>query len=238
MSRFDYSTITEEWLQLVKRNLEEYNRFFPPDTFAQALGCLLKDNESFTTEITSDMSLYRAKIYREKEDNEEKTVEYQGYGPKGSGVPQEKWVGEGRMNPSGIKILYLATGKTTCVKEIGAATGEKVSIGVFHSLKKLKVADFQNIRVSASGKRILINWIRELLSRGYGGKDYVITQYLAMLFKHLNIDGIKYRSKYATTNDVRKGNNIAVFDAGKCTCVSSSIYKVKSISLGLDPKDS
>ncbi len=221
-----------KYLNNVKTELECYNRFFPDSRFVKAIEDLYRAR-SFNTVIREGELFFRARIYRPHNDTEVKTDAFEGYGPKQSGVNPDSWCNEGRMNPAGITLMYVATGATTCTKEIGAATGEIVSIAHFKCKEDLHIADFQSIRVYDPEKKILVDWIRELLSRGYGGRDYVVTQFIAMLCQKNGYDGIKYRSKFATKDAVRKGNNIALFNFEKCECISSKLYKVNSISLGL-----
>ncbi len=228
----DSKDINIDYLNKVKKEIESTNRFFPDTRFVEVIE-RLKKNKSFTYTVQKGEIFYRGRIFRENSDNGEKDSKFKGYSKEESGVNPSTWPAEGRMNPAGIKLLYLATGKTTCIKEIRAASGEIVSIAQFECKEELKIADFQHIRVNNPDRKIIVDWLKELLSKGYGGRDYVITQYVSMLCQKMGFDGIMYRSKFATKKDVRKGNNIALFNYDKCECVSSDLYYVNSISLSL-----
>ena len=224
--------INISYLDKVKSDLESKNRFFPESNFVEVIE-KLKSIKTFTYTAHKGEIFYRGRIYRKNDDNDEKGEQFKGYSKAKSGVNPSSWPAEGRMNPAGIKLLYLATGETTCIKEIGAATGEIVSIAQFMCKEELKIADFQHLRVNNPEKKIVVDWLKELLSRGYGGRDYVITQYVSMLCQKMGFDGIMYRSKYATKKDVRKGNNIALFNYNDCECISSDLFYVDSIALSL-----
>ena len=226
-----------EFFEKIQDSLETKNRFFPCSELYENLKEILSLPLA-KRKIKVGTTYYRARIYHEEEDtNKNKPTVFKGYDEKGSFVnTDDKWPVQGRMNPEGIRVLYVSTDEKTCVKEVGAASGEKVSIATIQVIKELSIVDFEDLLIQTNDliQKSFIEYIRNKLSSGYGGRDYVLTQYVASLCEHENYDGIKYRSKYATKNEKEGGMNVAIFHYEKCKAISSVIKKVKSIALTLE----
>lgn len=73
----------------------------------------------------------------------------------------------------------------------------------------------------------------EFISQGFDEKDYIFPQFIASYCQHLGYDGIAYRSKYATKENVQKnqGINFTVFNYQKCEAIGSKLYTVNKISI-------
>ena len=78
---------------------------------------------------------YRARICPDKS----------GYKPEDMGAPPLAKAKGGRVNPEGIRILYLSNDKNTTLYEVRAGIYDYVTIGEFKLLKGITVIDLANI---------------------------------------------------------------------------------------------
>lgn len=154
---------------------------------------------------------------------------------------------EGRANPAGIPVLYLATSVETAVAETRPWVGADISVGTFKTVRDLKLVKFTR-KEPASAFRIVglsaifgseeispekvieAVWadIDEAFSRPVSRDDsstaeYAPTQILAELFKDAGYDGIAYNSHF------NGGFNLALFDVLSADIVSCAPYEVTSI---------
>ena len=238
-SVFESINNTQAFFSQVKECLEKENRFFVSEIFIAAFKEILKLKTAKII-VEPHTIYYRGRIYREEDDiNHYDRSVFQGYDEKGSGInPNDRWPKAGRLNPEGIQVLYVATGETTCAKEIGAAAGETVNVARMEVKQQLTLIDFPRLEKNIKGikKKQFVSEINNVLSNGYGGRDYVLTQYIASVCRVLGYDGIIYRSKYAAKTETKKGLNIGIFDPNKCRPISSVIREVNRISLGFKQK--
>lgn len=234
MNVFEEIDNVEDFFNECKRHLELDNRFFVEEKFIKCLDEIAKCS-SFVCCLNKESFLYRGRIYNKENDKPigTKAPQFEGFDAEDSGVNRKKSPAPGRMNPEGIMLLYTATSELTCAKELGAAAGEIVSIAKAAPIKNLSIADFPGCesRIRNKKKKSFIKLINNYLSSGYGSKDYIFTQFIAMYCKYKGFDGIKYRSKYANKTSKKNGMNIAVFDPDNCVFSSSKLKTVKQVSL-------
>lgn len=223
-----------EYCKSLQKDLEENNRFFPDNKLRIMLENILSLKNAIKFYEVGH-KFYRGRIYvKEKDTNINKPAEFKGYDFDGSTVNLNNgWVSEGRMNPDGIRVLYVATGEKTCAKELGAAAGETISIAVMTVKERIKIADFVGAtkRLKNKKKKEFVQYINHILSSGYGDRTYIFPQYISMLCKSLGFDGIMYRSKYANKNDIQTGLNVALFYHKKCEPTESYLKVIKKSSL-------
>jgi hypothetical protein len=152
---------------------------------------------------------------------------------------------EGRANPKGIPVLYLATERDTALQEVRPWIGSLVSVASFEVRRDLRVIDCSK---GSAGKHLckemfarmdhlspddleLSNWtdideaFAEPVNRSDDVADYAPTQIIAELFKREEYDGIKYRSALSTT-----GHNVALFDMAAAEVVSCEVLSVSKIN--------
>ena len=153
---------------------------------------------------------------------------------------------EGRVNPKGIPVLYLATDCGTAIAEVRPWIRSYVSIGVFKSHRELKLVNC----ITTKSDRIVYGmmpeedmpkelppesrekcvwahidyFFAEPVARNNNVADYASTQIIAELFKANGYDGIAYRSSLDTN-----GNNLTLFDLNIVKLVERKLCRVTSI---------
>ena len=172
-----------------------------------------------------------------------------GYKPKDMGAPPLEKAKGGRVNPEGIRILYLSNDENTTLYEVRAGIYDYVSIGRFELLKDIKIIDLAGIdRISPflsnssygdfdflqyalniEDLKMLAAEIAKPL-RNDNALDYIPTQYISDFIRSNGYDGIQYKS---TMNF--HGINVAIFDPDLLECKEAKVYNVKSISYDYEP---
>lgn len=138
------------------------------------------------------------------------------------GAPPPSKAKAQRANPPGIPMLYLASDRTTALKEIRASQGKVVSVATMVLTKDLRLLDLTNIPYLKSAFeygqnlqeeiryrsifRCLSKALSEPIDRRVAEIEYVPTQYLAEVIKAAGFDGIKYHSS------IGPGWNLVLFD--------------------------
>lgn len=159
------------------------------------------------------------------------------------GAPPAKDAKSGRVNPNGIRVLYLSDSIKTTLYEIRAGLLDFVTVGSFKLRNDIKIFNFislsqaspfiTNINQKISYTQQAINFehlklisreIARPLRRQDSVLDYLPTQYICDYIKGLGYDGVEYFSSV-----YEKGVNVALFDADKYKCSASTLYQIKSI---------
>jgi hypothetical protein len=124
------------------------------------------------------------------------------------GKPPQKKVGNGRANPIGISYLYTASDSETSLAEIRPHVGDAVCVCEFETTKNLVFVDLRNPRETLSpfdviereakletvyGNIEYLNKLGDDLSKPVipreANLEYLSSQYICELIKHLNYDG-------------------------------------------------
>jgi RES domain-containing protein len=152
---------------------------------------------------------------------------------------------EGRVNPTGIPCLYLATHEETAVAEVRPWIRAYVSLGRFVTNRELRLI---NCTTDEGSSRIYFeepgpeerereNW-RHIdrafalpVSRTDESAEYVPTQILAELFRQEGFDGVGYRSA------VGPGHNIALFDLTAADLEICRLVQVEALKVTYDDCD-
>ncbi len=147
---------------------------------------------------------------------------------------------EGRANPAGIPVLYLATDEHTAIAEVRAWVGKNVSVAQFKVERDLRVLDCSGDltgeihlyeRPATPEEREAAVWqdINKAFSEPTSVEDdrtaYVPTQILAEHFKSLGADGIVYKSSLGD------GKNMALFDVDAADIMNCALHLVRGIRL-------
>jgi hypothetical protein len=158
---------------------------------------------------------------------------------------------EGRANPSGIPVLYLASSELTCISEVRPWIGAEISVAQLNILRDLRGVDLSlehgQTSWGAGGltlkelagevlpdadKKERIVWTD--IGRAFSQPvtlsdhmaDYVPTQVLAELFKSEGYDAIIYRSQFGES-----GYNIALFDLADADVINCAPYMVTGLEV-------
>ena len=200
-------------------------------------------------------------FFRAQQGVEDDTdVDEDGYelpsGPFAFGEDRMKPLGdrarEGRANPAGIPVLYLASCQQTAISEVRPWIGTELSVAQFKIVRDLKALDLsqghgefwighltlkqiddsEKIDAKATEKAVWIE-IDNAFSRPVRHSDdvanYAPTQILAELFQDAGYDAIVYRSQFG-----EMGFNIALFNVEDAEPITGVPCRVTSINIEFD----
>ena len=163
--------------------------------------------------------------------------------------PQGDRVREGRVNPVGIPVLYLATSAQTAISEVRPWIGSELSVAQFELSRDLKAIDLSvghgksmhtyltlaqlvNDESPSPEKKEKAVWIAvdnafsNPIDLSDNITDYVPTQILAELFYANDYDALIYRSHFG-----KEGFNIALFDIKDAELINATPYEVTAIEV-------
>lgn len=167
--------------------------------------------------------------------NKWKRKKFKGYNASDSGAPPADIVSAGRINPERIRYLYLSEDPETAVYEVRPTIGQYVSVASFKTKDALKLYDLASAietqEENLGDDYTLFSVIQKRFSEPNTGDpfDYLPTQYLGEIIKHMGFDGIRFNSSIKNG-----GINILLFDDNKCRAYRSDMIKVGSIELKFD----
>jgi RES domain-containing protein len=153
--------------------------------------------------------------------------------------PISNWQGEGRANPRGIPVLYLATDRDTALAEVRPWIGAVISVALLVTERELNVIDCSKYHARDSILDVFDDhtksradgiWVA--IDRAFAtpvnkedeAKDYIPTQVLADLFKAEGYDGLVYKSLLSDD-----GFNIALFNLNDAMVINCGLSKLDSI---------
>lgn len=213
----------EQW-EKFREELKHRNRFLPNNAlnieqlepFAKYIGVILKKGEQ---------KFYRARI--NSSDRSLKITEM--------GKPPKIIALNGRANPVGIPYLYIASSIETAIAEVRAHKGETLTVAEFEIEKNLELADLRNPQSTISPFEeneleiiyknmpfltLLGNELSKPIIPRETNLEYLPSQYLSELLKHIGFHGIIYKSSIAD------GNNYVIFDDIRLKAVKTYQYKI------------
>ena len=222
MGNYEWSTF--------RNYLRNENRFHSRYINLDVLIPLLRDAEII---LSKDLKFYRARVSSSN-----------GFTRSEMGAPPPEKATAGRVNSKGISCLYLASKKSTAVKEIRASVYDYVTIATLKLIRPAKVLDLSAIANKspfyASDKiKFLINKrhleqiaadVSKPLARSDSDLDYLPTQYISDLAKFLGYDGVRYDSTFDRTT-----YNVALFDESICKCIYTKTYLVDNAEYTMTP---
>jgi hypothetical protein len=218
--------------------------------FLDTVLATLKDRD---LKILKDSVLYRAQRdiqYDSVVDDEGREI---GREPHGLGAermkPRANRATEGRINPAGIPVLYLASTEQTAISEVRPWVGSEISVAQFKIIRDLKAVNLSIGHGQTSighitfeqlfGDKPMDDEIKEKavwidvdnafsrpVTLADDTADYVPTQVLAELFKDAGYDAIIYRSQFG-----EKGYNVALFDIEDAEAINCAPYQVIGIEV-------
>ena len=161
--------------------------------------------------------------------------------------PLEGRAAEGRANPKGIPVLYLATRQETAMSEVRPWVGSLVSCAQFATTRPLRIVDFsvnhgkgtvRHFSEPNSSQKEEAVWTHidqafsEPVTSADDTADYAPTQVIAELFKNEGFDGIAYKSVFG-----EDGYNIALYRLADAELTTCALHEVKSLASSFEQFD-
>ena len=212
-----------EFSNSIKYKNRFHSGMFNADVFASFL--------SFVVKVYSPGSnFFRARI---SSDNI-------GFTKENMGAPPIERRCEGRINPSGISVLYLSSDYETILNEVRATIFDYVTIGEFKPKRDIKVVNLSGIsEISpflyqgelekyAANRKVFQEIAKELakpLRRSDSPLEYLPTQYIAEFIKSQGYDGVEYASTLK-----KGGYNLAIFDENLFECIGTKAVEINSVN--------
>lgn len=216
----------EQW-EKFKEELKHRNRFFPIDAPAIA------DLEPFGKYIGVIVNKGSQKFYRARINTSDKPFKL-----SEMGKPKENLVSNGRANPIGIPYLYVASSIETAISEVRGHKGEIVTIAEFELKRNLELADLRDPKNTISPFELNDDTELELIYKNMpfltllgnelskpiipreANLEYLSSQYLCELLKHIGFHGIIYKSS------VSNGNNYVIFNDKKLIAIKTYQHQI------------
>lgn len=236
---YDFALGYKAYTYIKRRNenLIHNNRYFTDVDFLTTVENIFNERECY---LDPSITLKRARrIHYNQIKKENKGSKFEGFNEKESFVNlANNWPISGRMNPTGICVLYAASDIRTAITELHPYYSELFSVADIQLKDPLKIVDLSTFDKNAfkDEQFYLVEQIQSLLSNGSSDEEYVFPQFISSFCKHLGYDGIAYRSKYAREADykTKSGINFTIFNYDKCKAVSSKIYQANRISIQIN----
>ena len=220
----------EQW-ENFREELKHRNRFFPNDApekshlepFGKYIGKILKKGSQ---------KFYRARI----------NMSDKPFKMSAMGKPDKKLVSNGRANPVGIPYLYVASSIDTAIAEIRGHKGEVVTMVEYQMKSNLDLADLRDPKSTISpfelneenGLEIIYknmpfltllgNELSKPIIPREANLEYLPSQYLCELLKHINFHGIIYKSS------ISNGNNYVIFKDKRLKAVNTYQYQIVDVT--------
>lgn len=217
------------------------------------LNTVLETLKNRDVRIAKDTNFYRAQqgvVYDPVfgDDGVEVGEEPHGFG-RDRMKPRLNRAREGRANPTGIPILYLASSKETAISEVRPWVGSEISVAQFKILRDLRALNLSLGHGQTSLSYLTFDhmlgdeapdgktkekavWIdidnafSRPITVSDEAADYVPTQILSELFKNAGYDAIIYRSQFGD-----KGYNVALFDLMDADVINCAPYEATGIEV-------
>jgi len=223
----------EQW-ENFREELKHKNRFFPtnaPDKghlepFGKHLGVILHPGPG------------AQKFYRARINSTDKP-----YPLSKMRKPPEKLTPNGRANPNGIPYLYLASTVGTAISELRGHKGEMVTVAKFQLKNKLDLVDLRDPINTISPFELNDEYEIELLYKNMpfltllgnelsqpvipreANLEYLPSQYLCELLKHLGYHGIIFKSS------ISEGNNYVIFNDNRLKATEVYQYQITDVTI-------
>ncbi len=219
----------------------ETNRFSlntQQSEFIESFKELLVDNEA---EIDEKTVLCRAQRYYDSDvlidEKGNKLYDIAVPASKERMYPKSEYVNDGRINPKKIAYFYCSNDENTALAETRPWVKEYMSLGLFETTKKLKLANLMYETKPFYFKGIPEDKVDEYIwndiaydfskpvSRNDDLLEYTLTQRLSEVIKSKGYDGIVYNSLLAD------GKNICLFDMSNVKFLYSKLFEVKQFNI-------
>jgi hypothetical protein len=156
------------------------------------------------------------------------------------GAPPPPFTAAGRMNRAGVSFLYVSTTPETAIAELRPHPGHYCSVGAFQAKAALRVCDLGLLDVTdfASDQLLRDFLLLRSIDTAFAipvipenRAEYHFPQLLTDVFRHLQYDGVGYRSS------VGPGMNFMFFDPAAFVyeAGSASVTKIEWLAYSTTP---
>lgn len=235
------------------RHMHRYVWSSEVQAFLDTVLATLKDRD---VEISKDQILCRAQSGVDYSPVTNENGKYIGEEAHGFGAarmkPRANRAKEGRGNPAGIPVLYLASNEQTAISELRPWIGSEVSVAQFKIRRNLRAVNlslghgqmsFGHLTFAqlsgekppdadAKEKAVWIdidNAFSRPVTRSDDTADYAPTQILAELFRHAGYEAVIYRSQFG-----KRGYNISLFNVDDAAVINCAPYRVSAIDVNFE----
>ena len=236
-----------------EKSIKRKARFVHDEQVSEFLKTVLDTSRSRRRKLRKGRLLVRAqpgsslRSHRIEDTDEE--IELPDAHPKSRMIPTAKHAIDGRANPVGIPVLYLASSQKAAMAEIRPWMGSYVSLAKFEVIRDCTVVDcsldksrgifgiFDGPDELDAAAREAGVWgeIASAFSKPVSIEerhlDYLPTQVLAEAFRKDDCDGIVYKSLLD-----EKGKNIALFDVAAAKFRTCRLFRTRLVEFKFDPQ--
>lgn len=224
--------LEETLLQNFYNGLIHENRFFVNKEILEIFDIVI---ENCRGNIPAGEIIYRGRI--------NSPINMTPYTDAEIGIPlADRTATSGRLNPYGIRYMYLAEDIPTVIAELRPNHLDYITIGYFKTNSSLEIVDLStevdaDLKYQYHDTTVSIKRIVEMLSGKYLKPieserkeiEYLPTQYFAEYCKSkINIDGIAHLSS-VMCHGVEKHRNYALFESSKVEIVRKTVVSINSI---------
>jgi RES domain-containing protein len=235
------------------RHVRQVRRHIPDDKIRAFLDTVHATCGGRDVVIPQGKIFYRAQHgidLQERHDEEGNLIgmEQVGFGA-GRMRPLPNRAAEGRINPKGIPVLYLASSEQTAISEVRPWVGSDVSVAQFKLMRQVRMLNLsighgqssfneltfdelsgeRPISAEKSTKAVWVdidNAFSCPVTLSDDAADYVPTQILAEFFRSVGYDGVIYRSQFG-----EKGYNLALFNVADAEAINCAPCEVTAIEV-------
>lgn len=203
-----------------EKSIRTTNRHLSSD--AAYLKALVEGCQASVVTLSQGAEYFRARIMPLEREYDTEPL-----GRSELGAPLEVFDG-GRLNPAGIRYLYLADTDGTAIAETRPWRDARVSVGRFSLVREVKVVDLRGTEITSEPTDPVF-WASIALARPAHRDDrlsYVATQLLAGHLEHLGFEGILYDSSLR-----RQSHNLALFQPDRAIMKDSQLFQVNKLRI-------
>jgi RES domain len=233
------------------KNVRHKSRFVWDEAISQFLETVKATIHERDVDLKKGTILYRASIgidWRPVYDDDGNEICDEEAGYKAERMrPRRFQATEGRANPAGLPVLYLASTEKTAISEVRPWIGSAVSVAQFKIGREIRALDLSVGHGKSSipefkyllGHEVPSAKVKERsvwtdidnafsrpVTRSDDGGDYAPTQILTELFKAAGYEAIIYKSQFG-----EKGYNIVLFDIDDALPINCAPYTVTEINV-------
>jgi len=218
----------QQW-EIFRNELKHNNRFFPNNAPS------IKTIEPFGKYLGKKIEKGSKYFYRARSNPSGEPIDI-----SKMGKPPKKESTNGRANPIGIPYLYVASSTNTAIAEIRGHKGETVTVAKFELLNNLELADLRDPKTTITPFGLeddeleliyknlpFLELLGEELTKPIIPREvnleYLPSQYLSEILKHIGFHGIIYKSS------VSEGNNYVIFDDDRLKAITTCQYQITEV---------